>query len=86
MVVRIHQGQLNLRKPAPVCASQPSRNARPTRPVCPVSLTIDRLANLWRLRGVTLSVWIRLTTLSYFLHDHFMKAELDCGTVHLRVS
>jgi hypothetical protein len=47
---------------------------------------IDRLAKPWRLREVTLSVWIRLTTLSHFLHDHFMKAHLDCGTVHLRQS
>ena len=44
---------------------------------------IDRLALAapWS----ALSKWIRLTTLSHFLHDHFMKAELDCGTVHLRV-
>ena len=45
---------------------------------------IDRLALAapWS----ALSKWIRLTTLSHFLHDHFMKAELNCGTVHLRES
>ena len=58
--------------------------AESTHRPAPVSLKIA-----WQTSGasgVTLSVYIRLTTLFHFLHNYFMKAELNCGTVHLRES
>ena len=74
-----------LRASTPASAP-PAKQITPTRPLAPVILKSIAWQTSRRLRGSALSVWTGLTMLSHFLHDYFMKAELDCGTVHLRES